>query len=222
MGKYKRISVKAVCAAATLLATSAAMASPLCDETTVGDGCIEVTGGKGVFTLNASFDIDTGEYSGSLQYADTGAGFQVSSATVLDYSYVDGNLRGFIFAASGPNYNEVRVYVADNGEMGDQFQIQLLQNGNIIYDAYGQLSATCADSGIEVECGATPPPPPPCPEPKPDKPGKDKPDKPGKNKPKGNNGVGNGEDPQPPGNPPINDGPGTGPGNPGNRGGAKK
>jgi hypothetical protein len=36
----------------------------------------------------------------------------------------------------------------------------------------------------------------------------------------GNNGVGNGVDPQPPGNPPINDGPGTGPGNPGNQGGA--
>lgn len=32
---------------------------------------------------------------------------------------------------------------------------------------------------------------------------------------KGNNGVGNGEDPQPPGNPPVNDGPGSGPGNPG-------
>lgn len=40
--------------------------------------------------------------------------------------------------------------------------------------------------------------------------------------PKGNNGVGNGIDPQPPGNPPINDGPGTSPGNPGNKGGAKK
>lgn len=37
-------------------------------------------------------------------------------------------------------------------------------------------------------------------------------------RPKGNNGVGNGEDPQPPGNPPINDGPGTGPGSPGNKG----
>jgi len=37
-------------------------------------------------------------------------------------------------------------------------------------------------------------------------------------RPRGNNGVGNGEDPQPPGNPPINDGPGTGPGNPGNQG----
>jgi hypothetical protein len=35
--------------------------------------------------------------------------------------------------------------------------------------------------------------------------------------PHGNNGVGNGVDPQPHGNPPINDGPGTGPGNPGNR-----
>ncbi len=34
---------------------------------------------------------------------------------------------------------------------------------------------------------------------------------------KGNNGVGNGEDPQPPGNPRVNDGPGTGPGHPGNK-----
>jgi hypothetical protein len=34
---------------------------------------------------------------------------------------------------------------------------------------------------------------------------------------RGNNGVGNGLDGQPPGNPPINDGPGTSPGNPGNR-----
>jgi hypothetical protein len=36
---------------------------------------------------------------------------------------------------------------------------------------------------------------------------------------KGNNGVGNGLDPQPPGNPRVNDGPGTSPGHPGNRGG---
>jgi hypothetical protein len=40
-------------------------------------------------------------------------------------------------------------------------------------------------------------------------------------KPKGNNGVGNGEDGQPPGDPPINDGEGTSPGNPGNQGGAQ-
>jgi hypothetical protein len=38
--------------------------------------------------------------------------------------------------------------------------------------------------------------------------------------PKGNNGVGNGVDPQPPGNPPVNDGPDASPGNPGNKGGS--
>ena len=35
----------------------------------------------------------------------------------------------------------------------------------------------------------------------------------------GNNGVGNGYDPQPPGNPPVNDGWESGPGHPGNNGG---
>ena len=44
----------------------------------------------------------------------------------------------------------------------------------------------------------------------------------GKFNEKGNNGVGNGLDPQPPGNPKINDGPGTSPGNPGNRQNNKK
>lgn len=43
----------------------------------------------------------------------------------------------------------------------------------------------------------------------------------GGGKQNGNNGVGNGIDPPPQGNPPVNDGPGTGPGNPGNRGGKK-
>lgn len=41
----------------------------------------------------------------------------------------------------------------------------------------------------------------------------------GKSGPKGNNGVGNGIDPAPPGNPRLNDGRGTGPRNPGNKGG---
>ena len=48
------------------------------------------------------------------------------------------------------------------------------------------------------------------------------PKKPKKSPKSANNGVGNGIDPQPPGNPPINDGPGTSPGNPGNKGGANK
>ena len=40
--------------------------------------------------------------------------------------------------------------------------------------------------------------------------------------PKGNNGLGNGYDPQPPGNPKVNDGEGSGPGSPGNKGGNEK
>lgn len=43
-----------------------------------------------------------------------------------------------------------------------------------------------------------------------------------KDKEKGNNGVGNGQDPQPPGKPPVNDGPGADKGKPGNKGGDKK
>jgi hypothetical protein len=46
----------------------------------------------------------------------------------------------------------------------------------------------------------------------------------GHGKPKrvhGNNGLGNGLDPQPPGNPPVNDGPGAFPGNPGNKQGRR-
>jgi hypothetical protein len=50
--------------------------------------------------------------------------------------------------------------------------------------------------------GDGPPPPP-------KKPGAE-----GRSKEKGNNGVGNGEDPQPPGKAPVNDGPGSGPGKP--------
>jgi hypothetical protein len=37
----------------------------------------------------------------------------------------------------------------------------------------------------------------------------------------GNNGLGNGIDPQPPGNPPVNDGPGAFPGHPGNKKGRR-
>ena len=68
----------------------------------------------------------------------------------------------------------------------------------------------------ECRCHGDAPRPPGDTESRPDHPGK------GKDRPKGNNGVGNGEDPQPPGNPPVNDGPGARPGKPGNRGGAKK
>lgn len=65
----------------------------------------------------------------------------------------------------------------------------------------------------------TEPQPDPEPSPEPDPQPEPEPEPEDDDKPKGNNGVGNGEDPQPPGNPPVNDGPGTSPGNPGSKGG---
>jgi len=101
-----------------------------------------------------------------------------------------------------------------------------------ILKSYNDGKAGPPSCNVKPPC--CPPPPPPC-KPtcdKPDAPKCDKPDAPKCDKPdtppcdppgskkKGNNGVGNGVDPQPPGNPPVNDGPGTGPGSPGNRGGS--
>ena len=223
MGRFTTVTTQSLCSMA-FVATSV-LASPPTDDVTKAEGCIELSGGgQGVFALAASFDVGTGNVSGSVKYVDSKANFTVQSATLLDYSYLDPNVRGFIFQASGANYNEVRVFVSDWGSQGDQFQLQLLNNGTIVYDQFGTLSANCTGGGINgVVIGSNYCPP--CPDPKnPNEPPKPpKKDKPPKGvKVKGNNGVGNGIDPQPPGNPPINDGPGTGPGNPGNRGGATK
>jgi hypothetical protein len=229
-----------------LLTTASVVAWPACDETTGGNGCIDLTGGgSGQFQLGASWDVDTQTQSGTLHYVDADAGIDVSSSTMTDYSVIDTGARGFIFEASGAGYNEVRVFIADLGDSGDQFEIQLLQDGTIVYDEFGGLSAACG-GGITITSACdnnNPPPPPPppptnChpghPQPPPPKcpPGKDHPQhpehpqkpecSPGSHHIHGNNGVGNGIDPQPPGNPPINDGPETGPGHPGNRGGAHK
>jgi hypothetical protein len=218
---------------------------PPTDDVTKAEGCIDIPGGQGMFTLAASWDVGAQTQSGSLKYVDTASNFTITSANLVDYSYLDSNVRGFIFNASGDNYNEVRVFVSDWGSNGDQFEIQLLQNGTIVYDMHNTLSSDCTGNGINgvviggTTCDCPTPTPSPEPQPKPhydcrfhhltgkhgdgtkncpQTPSGGK--NPDKNTRKGNNGVGNGIDPQPPGNPPINDGPGTSPGNPGNRGGA--
>jgi hypothetical protein len=107
------------------------------------------------------------------------------------------------------------------------------ERGRIVYLVLKHYNDGKAGPGrCDVKVPCCPPPPPKCPPPPPtptcdpkpvcdDKP-KDKPKDKCDDRPKGNNGVGNGLDPQPPGNPPVNDGPGTTPGTPGNRGGKKK
>jgi hypothetical protein len=218
MGKYSKYSIQAAAFTAALFGASSLLASPPTDDVTKAEGCISLTGGSGGFTLSASFDVGTHAVAGNFQYVDTAAKFKVSSNTLLDYSYIDTNVRGFIFTVTGSaNYNSARIFVQDNGSTGDRFEIQLLQNGNIVYDAWGDLSSDCAGNGVNgVVIGGSYCP---CEDENTPKPPKDNPPP---NHIKGNNGVGNGIDPQPPGNPPINDGPGTSPGNPGNRGGPKK
>jgi hypothetical protein len=251
MGKLTKRAAQVVCLASAFMAISA-YATPPCDDVTKAEGCIDIPGGKGMFTVSVSYDAQTGGKSGSLKYVDTATGLTIDSSTVTDYSYLDANVRGFIFNASGDSYNEVRVFVSDWGSTGDEFEIQLLQNGTIVYDQHSTLSPDCTGAGLNgvviasncndtCDCPTPTPTPTPKPQPKPHKydycphhlHGKNRDgnsDSCWKNQgnnnnnkgPKGNNGVGNGIDPQPRGNPPINDGPGTGPGNPGNRGGANK
>jgi hypothetical protein len=129
------------------------------------------------------------------------------STNLTDYTYLDPNVRAFSFSLAGGSYNLARVFVTDNGDSGDAIRVQLFSNGFLVYDSVGFVTSDCGP-GITITPDTTTPPPEPEPKPK---------HEPKPRRPKGNNGVGNGIDPQPPGNPPINDGPGTGPGNPGNR-----
>lgn len=172
-----------------------------------GSGCIATAGGSGEFNFTASFTYADHSTSGAITYSIGETTY--ASTTLVDYAD-DGYWRGFVYVADGSQgYDEIRVFVVDNGDTGDTFEIQVLNGGGIIYQA----------GGVVGDCPE--PEPEPGPEPEPEKPPRgDNGNHYGQERPHGNNGVGNGEDPQPPGNPPINDGPGTGPGNPGNRGGS--
>jgi hypothetical protein len=195
--------------AAGLLSIPNSLGTPTCDETLTAQGCINIAGGKAVFDLSASYVVATHAQAGTLSFSDTATGFEFTTSAIADYSAPDTNMRGFEFALSSGPFAAARVFVMDNGDTADQFLIQLFDTGGfIVYEASGTLSTDCG-GGVVINSECDNPTPSPSPEPPP-----------GKRHPKGNNGVGNGIDPQPPGNPPINDGPGTGPGNPGNRGGA--
>ena len=74
MGNRSRTGAIAAIAAG-LISTTTAVASPTTNEKTDVEGCISVNGGKGVFDLAATFTLSNESASGTLAYADTGAGF---------------------------------------------------------------------------------------------------------------------------------------------------
>ncbi|MDX1953550.1 MAG: hypothetical protein SFY81_15365 [Verrucomicrobiota bacterium] len=103
---------------------------------------------------------------------------------------------------------ESQSFAGSSAQLSEPQKDKLLNRIDFLVSTHSSVTETFQAASTFEYC--PPCPPQVSPECDPNKP----------NKPKGNNGVGNGYDPQPPGNPPINDGPGTGPGNPGNRGGS--
>jgi hypothetical protein len=143
------LRARAAILAGAFLTTMSVFAWPPCNETTQGSGCIDLSGGgTGTFNLSASWDVNSQTQAGTLHYVDSNANFAIDSSTMTDYSYIDTGVRGFIFEASGANFNEVRVFIADYSSTDDQFEIQLLDNGTIVYDEYGYLSNCGGDITI--------------------------------------------------------------------------
>ena len=149
------------CVAFSLGGSTSFKATPTTDDCTQGHGCFSTSSGSsGGFTLLAQFDIETHGSAGSFTYADSDGSLQVTSNQLIDYSYIDPYTRGFIFAVqNNPNFDSVRIIVSDYGAepVNDLFEIQLLKNGNVVYQEGDALEAQCG-GGIEIGevCGQSP------------------------------------------------------------------
>jgi hypothetical protein len=145
-GKQSRLGIiKIGFLAAALVLPSAVRATPECDEHSTGGGWIITSSGrKANFGFNAFWDSSTQAYKGHINYVDRNAGLHVSSGTAFDYAVIGPTTRGFRWTSGGPRYDEIRLFISDNGEPGitDWFEIQLLLNGNIVYREGGTLGAS--------------------------------------------------------------------------------
>lgn len=56
---------------------------------------------------------------------------------MFDYAIIGPNTRGFRYHSTEAGYDEIRLFVTDNGEPGrnDHLEIQLLLRGNLVYDS---------------------------------------------------------------------------------------
>jgi hypothetical protein len=134
-----------------MLASLNTFATPPCDDHTGGEGCIPASNNSSaVFEFSADFDVQTDTESGNLKFVDAANGIDLETSSIIDYSYIDLNVRGMIFKFDGnANYDEARVFATDYGSSGDELIVQLLQNGNLIYQAGGALQDECG-GGVDV------------------------------------------------------------------------
>jgi hypothetical protein len=140
------------CLAVLLLSSAPAWAWPTTDECSAGKGCITTSsGGSGQFEYFIKWTVSTSTQQGTLSYFDSKSSLQVSSSTATDYSVIGPYARAFAFAANGGFYDEVRIFVSDNGSAAssDSFEIQLLQNGNIVYQEGNALEDACG-GGVSI------------------------------------------------------------------------
>lgn len=162
-------------------------------------GTLAVSGAARIF-VSGRFDVGG---QGALNPDGEPANLYVFSAADVAHGVkLSGQSRSFalIYAM------RTDVQVSTNAEaFGSIVAKSILIEGNAMFHYRPGSEGSCFDVGVETD------------EPTKQFGGGQENDNAGGN---GNNGVGNGQDPQPPGDPPQNDGPGTGPGDPGNRGGS--
>lgn len=166
--RLKSAAMASFCGIVTMAALPRALAWPSTDECTQGMGCITTTsGGEGDFSFYAQWYLQSQSYAGHLVYTDAQANISINTTVVTDYSSLLGPYaRGFVFGASNPSYDEIRVIVSDNGTVAsdDSFEIQLLLNGNIVYQQGNALNDSCG-GGISIATSCSNPPPQPTPPP---------------------------------------------------------
>jgi hypothetical protein len=132
-----------------LALTVQARAERGCTETVAGGGRVETpSGGLASFSVVVLFDSRADSYAGRFHYIDKTAGLRLSASSLLDYGIIDPTMRIISFAIAGSSdYDEARVVLTDLGRGGDEdvIEVQLLLNGNILYQtppalAHGSIS----------------------------------------------------------------------------------
>ena len=119
---------------------------PTCDEFITGGGwIITPSGDKGNFGLKGGVRATVPD--GAINYIDHGTGLHISSHDVIWSQITGPNSRFIDFQLSATD--TARVFVTDNGEPGrdDTFEIQVLTNGNIVYQAGGSLGGNAPGGG---------------------------------------------------------------------------
>jgi hypothetical protein len=166
--RLKTLAMVSGCGLVTLATLPSALSWPSTDENTQGAGCITTTsGGEGDFSFYAQWNLQAQSYAGHLLYTDSQANVSIDTTVITDYSSLLGPYaRGFVVGVSNPAYNEARVIVSDNGSVAsdDSFELQLLLNGNIVYQQGNALNDSCG-GGISIVAGSPSPSPNPNPPP---------------------------------------------------------